>query len=95
MGHVEGGKFTFLIQKTVFISLCLIMVCVNGYMNQVVEPAGLKIEALIGVAFGASLISIPVWSLIGFLLTPFWSLLYQIIKPREKGYHSPYRREQG
>ena len=69
-------------QKLVFIILCVLMVFVNGYMH--LEKRAVSVESFIGGGIGGSVLSIPLWSCIGIVLSYICLFFYRIVKPEGK-----------
>ena len=69
-------------QKLVFIILCVLMVFVNGYLHS--EKGAVSVESFIGNGLGGSVLSIPLWSCIGVVLSYIYLFFYRIVKPEGK-----------
>lgn len=66
--------------KTVFGILCFLVFLVNGYLSISTHQVK-NIEVFVGGGFGLSLLSIPIWSCIGVVLSNIGLFFYKIIKP--------------
>jgi hypothetical protein len=66
-------------QKSVFIFLCILMFCVNGYLYS--GKGAVSLESFIGGGIGGSILSIPLWSCIGVVLAYIGLFFYRIIQP--------------
>ena len=67
-------------QKLLFVFLCIIMIVVNGYQHSP-ELGKFSLPALIGGGIGRSLLSIPLWSCIGVILSNIGIFFWKIAKP--------------
>jgi hypothetical protein len=68
--------------KKLFIISCLLMLGVNGYMH-VSANETFSLVTFIGGGLGGSLVSIPIWSCIGFILAGIGLFFYKIFKPTD------------
>jgi hypothetical protein len=66
--------------KIFFIISCVLMFIVNGYMKMNVWK-DFSLSAFIGGGIGGSLVSIPIWSCIGFILAGIGLFFYSMFKP--------------
>jgi hypothetical protein len=66
-------------QKAVFIALCIVLLLINGAQHSVHSD----ILSFLGVAIGSSIVSIPVWCVIGVVLSNIGVFFYRLAKPEK------------
>lgn len=68
-------------QKIIFLVLCIVMVLVNGFIS-IGHLGGGSIDQFIGGGIGGSVLSIPIWSCIGVIVSKIGLFFYKIKNPR-------------
>lgn len=69
--------------KSIFSILCFIVFLVNGYLTTVFNQTK-SIEEFIGGGIGTSILSIPIWSCLGVVLSNIGLFFYKMIHPNDE-----------
>jgi len=64
-------------EKLIFIVLCIIMFTVNGFMS-LGKYVGANLSQVIGGGIGSSILSIPLWSCIGVIISNIGLFFYKL-----------------